>query len=81
MRISLCNNLYKLIAKNLANKLKKVLLSIITLNQSTFIPSRLITYNIIVAYEALYSMKTRKKGRVFNMALKLDISKVYDRIE
>lgn len=77
----MCNVLYKIMAKALANRLKTVLNEIISKNQSTFIPRRQISNNIIVAYEALHSMRTRLKGRVGSMTLKLDISKAYDRVE
>ena len=68
--ITLCNVIYKIISKVLANRLK--------LTQSAFIQGRLITDNVLVTYESLHTMHCRRSGRRGSMALKLDITKAYD---
>lgn len=57
--ISLCNVLYKIISKTLANKLKPFLESIISISHSAFVPMRLITDNALVAFEIFHAMKRR----------------------
>lgn len=50
--ISLCNVIYRIIAKTMANRLKQILNDIISPTQSTFVPNRLITNNIILDMSA-----------------------------
>ena len=79
--ISLCNVVYKMAAKILANRLKKILPAIISDTQSAFVNGRLIIKNILVAFETMHHINKRKKGKKGEMALKLDMSKYYNRVE
>lgn len=79
--ISRCNVIFKLISKVLANRLKRILGRIISNCQSAFVANRVITDNILISFETLHYMKSKRQGNTAHMALKLDMSKAYDKVE
>eukprot|EP00253_Pinus_taeda_P030057 PITA_30057 len=75
--ISLCNSIYKIIAKVIANRIKPILSRHISMEQFGFLSGRQIHEAIGVAQEVMHSVKQKnKKGAV----IKIDLSKSYDRI-
>jgi hypothetical protein len=73
--------LYKIGAKFIANRLNTFLGEIIGEEQSAFVPIRLITDNVLSAYESVHAMRRKKKGKNNFCAIKLDMMKAYDRVE
>lgn len=71
--ISLCNVVYKIVAK--------VLDSLISPSQSAFVPERQISDNVLVGYEIIHALNNIRKGKAGYVAIKLDMSKAYDRVE
>lgn len=78
--IGLCNTVYKIISKCLVNRLQPIMDKIITPFQNGFVKGRSISDNLILASELLTFIQKCKKRKKFWCALKLDITKAYDKI-
>ncbi|KAF3796532.1 reverse transcriptase-like protein [Nymphaea thermarum] len=75
--ISLCNTIYKVIAKILVIRMRDVIMRLVQRNQAAFSKGRQIQDNILWANEMANSKDFWSKGGCF---LKLDLSKAYDRV-
>lgn len=77
--ISLCNFVYKIISKVLANRLKRWLPELIATEQSAFVSGRQIQDNILIVQEVLHQLRIQKRTKKFHIVLKLDMKKAYDK--
>ena len=75
--ISLYNTFYKVFAKIMVNRIKPFLENIIGTPQKGFVLEWKILDVVITTHEIIHSME---KNKILGMALKLDISKAYDKV-
>lgn len=75
--ISLCNCLYKIISKTIANHLRPILSRSIAPQQFAFLESRQIHEAIGLAQEAIHSIWSKHLKAIL---LKIDLSKAFDRV-
>jgi hypothetical protein len=64
--IALCNVLYKICSKIIANRLRRLIDAVISEEQSTFILGQLIIDNLLIAYESIHYLK-KEEGKVKGM--------------
>ena len=75
--INLVEGLYKLLAKVLANRLKKVMSKVVSPTQNAFVEGRQILDAALIANKAINSLLKRDESGVL---CKLDLEKAYDHI-
>ncbi|WVZ54242.1 hypothetical protein U9M48_005067 [Paspalum notatum var. saurae] len=76
--ICLLNVIYKIITKVLTIRLTKVADSVISENQTAFIPGRNILDGVVIVHEVIHHLKKQKKAGI---VLKLDFEKAYDKVD
>lgn len=76
--IALCNVWYKVILKLLYLRLKPVLETVISENESVFILGRAISENMLITHEVLQHLKTSSAQEKCPAAMKTDMSKAYE---
>lgn len=78
--ICLSNVVIKIVSKVIANRLKPLMSDLVGPEQASFIPDRQSTDNIIIAQEAIHSLR-KLKGKTGALIAKIDLEKAYDRID
>jgi len=75
--IELCNVVYKIISKIIANRLKPLLPTLVSVEQSGYVECRQILDNIIQAHEVVHSLKSKRQA---GMIMQLDLEKAYHKL-
>eukprot|EP00253_Pinus_taeda_P008198 PITA_08198 len=75
--IAICNVVYKIISKVVANRLKPLLPTLVSVEQSGYVEGRQILNNIIQAHEVVHSLTSNSKA---GMIMQLDLAKAYDKL-
>ena len=78
--ISLYNSVYEIVTKTLVTRIRPYLDKLVSPFQFAFVPRRRSVDNFIVVQEIIHTL-SNKKGRVGYMAIKVNLEKVYDKIE
>ena len=75
--IALCNVVYKIISKIIANRLKPLLPTLVLEEKMRYVEARQILNNIIQAHEVVHSLISNRQA---GMIMQLDLEKAYDKI-
>ena len=75
--IELCNVVYKIISKIIANRLKPLLPTLMSEEQAGYVGGMQILNNIIQAHEVVHSLNSNQQ---VGMIIQLDLEKAYDKL-
>lgn len=75
--ITLCNVVYKIISKVVANKIRTLLPHLVSKEHAGYVEGRKILNNIIQAHEVVHMLTSKKQA---GMIMQLDIAKAYDKV-
>ncbi|WOL04983.1 hypothetical protein Cni_G13706 [Canna indica] len=79
--ITLSNFTYNIFSKILVHRVQPIMDLLISDNQSAFIKNRRIFDNIPLSHELNHYLQSKQYSRSHEMAVKLDMSKAFDRLE